>query len=245
MVNLLYTELLKLKRSKMFLISIIGAAVAPFMIVFASYVYREADKLPKPVTFYDLFYDTNLYTFLVIGIPLYGVVTAYLFNREYAEDTLKNLLTIPVSRISFIMSKFITLFLWIMMLVFVAWVLTLCFGLLGSFDGLSVSLLITSFRQFLIGGVLLFILSTPIILITIMLKNYVPTIIFTIVITMINVMAANSEHRDLFPWSAAGDIARSELLPTYPPEYSYVLIMATSFIGFVAVITYFKKTDIQ
>ena len=31
MVNLLYTELLKLKRSNMFLISIIGAGVAPFL----------------------------------------------------------------------------------------------------------------------------------------------------------------------------------------------------------------------
>ncbi|PGE91024.1 bacitracin ABC transporter permease, partial [Bacillus pseudomycoides] len=33
LVNLLYTELLKLKRSYMLLISIMGAAVAPFMVV--------------------------------------------------------------------------------------------------------------------------------------------------------------------------------------------------------------------
>lgn len=245
MVNLLYTELLKLKRSKMFLISIIGAAVAPFMIVFASYVHMKTDKPSTPITFYDLFYDANLYTFLVIGVPLYGVVTAYLFNREYAEDTLKNLLTIPVSRISFIISKLLLLFMWIIMLTSVAWALTLCFGLLGSFEGLSFSLMIVSFKQFLIGGILLFTLSTPIILIIIMLKNYVPSIIFTIAITMINVMVANSEHRDLFPWSAAGDIARNELLPTYPPQYSYIVIFATSFIGLIALITYFKKVDIQ
>ncbi|PGE94616.1 bacitracin ABC transporter permease, partial [Bacillus pseudomycoides] len=33
LVSLLYTELLKLKRSYMLLISIMGAAVAPFMVV--------------------------------------------------------------------------------------------------------------------------------------------------------------------------------------------------------------------
>lgn len=39
LVNLLYTELLKLKRSNMFLISIIGAGVAPFLVVVASYIH--------------------------------------------------------------------------------------------------------------------------------------------------------------------------------------------------------------
>src|SRR5699024_11561941 len=71
-------------------------------------------------------------------------------------------------------------------------------------------------------GMFLFILSTPIILVTIVMKNYVPTIIFTVVITLINVMGGNSEHRALFPWAAAGDIANNTLPLTYPPEYSYI-----------------------
>src|SRR5699024_12549348 len=69
------------------------------------------------------------------------------------------------------------------------------------FDGLDISLLVESFKEFSIGGVLLFILSTPIILVTLVMKNYVPTIIFTVVITLINVMGGSSEHRALFPWA--------------------------------------------
>ncbi|MEB9670284.1 ABC transporter permease [Bacillus anthracis] len=245
MVNLLYTELLKLKRSNMFLISIIGAGVAPFMVVVASFVSLKTKHPTPTIVFSQLFGEVNLYTVLIIGVPLYGVVTAYLFTREYAEDTLKNLLTIPVSRISFIISKFIILFLWIMMLTFVAWVLTLLLGIIFQFDGLSSSLMRESFVQFLIGGLLLFVLSTPIILLTIVLKNYVPTIVFTVVITMINLMTANSEHRALFPWAAAGDISRNTLQPTYPPEYSYIGIFGTSIIGLVLLISHFKKVDIH
>lgn len=229
----------------MFLISILGAAVAPFMVVVASYVHIKTKQPTETILFEQLFNETNLYTFIVLGPALYGVVTAYLFNREYTEDTLKNLLTIPVSRISFLISKLLLLFLWIMLLTLVAWGLTLFLGLLGQFEGLSSSLIMESLGQFLIGGILLFILSTPVILITIVLKNYVSSIIFTIVITMINAMVASSEHRDLFPWYAAGDIARNDLLPTYPPEYSYIAIFATSFIGFIALISYFKKVDIH
>src|SRR5699024_11792030 len=75
-----------------------------------------------------------------------------------------------------------------MMLTMIAWFLTLFLGLLTQFDGLDISLLVESFKEFSIGGVLLFILSTPIILVTLVMKNYVPTIIFTVVITLINVM---------------------------------------------------------
>src|SRR5699024_12734526 len=109
------------------------------------------------------------------------------FNREYVENTIKNILTIPASRVSFIMSKTLLLFMWIMMLTMIAWFPTLFLGLLTQFDGLDISLLVESFKEFSIGGVLLFILSTPIILVTLVMKNYVPTIIFTVVITLINV----------------------------------------------------------
>src|SRR5699024_11824923 len=87
------------------------------------------------------------------------------------------------------------------------------------FDGLDISLLVESFKEFSIGGVLLFILSTPIILVTLVMKNYVPTIIFTVVITLINVMGGSSEHRALFPWAAAGDIA-NHTLPSRSEEHT-------------------------
>src|SRR5699024_11555933 len=82
------------------------------------------------------------------------------------------------------------------------------------------------------------IFSTPIILVTLVMKNYVPTIIFTVVITLINVMGGSSEHRALFPWAAAGDIANHTLPSTYPPEYSYTAIIVTALTGFIALIVY-------
>lgn len=229
----------------MFLISILGAMVAPFMVVVASYIYIKTKNPAQLITFVELFSETNLYTVLVIGVPLYGVITAYLFSREYLEDTLKNLLTIPVLRISFIMSKLIILLMWIVLLTFLTWGLILLLGVLGQFEGLSLLLIAKSFGNFMTGGILLFILSTPIVLVTVVMKNYVATIIFTIVITLINVMSGSSEHRGLFPWAAAGDIANDTLPSTYPAEISYIAIFATSIIGFIATIIYFKKVDIH
>src|SRR5699024_5210319 len=138
------------------------------------------------------------------------------------------ILRISLCSIGLMMSTMLLLFIWMMMLTLIAWTLTLVLGMLTKFDGLSISLVMESLSQFSIGGMFLFILSTPIILVTLVMKNYVQTIIFTVVITLINVMGGNSEHRALFPWAAAGDIANNTLPLTYPPEYSYIAITATA-----------------
>ncbi|KKO55378.1 ABC transporter permease [Paenibacillus sp. DMB20] len=244
MVDLVYTELLKLRRAKMFMVSLIGAAAAPFMI-FIGYLGYKAKNPGKSVMFSEVWSQTNLYATLLIGTLLYGVITAYLFNREYTEDTLKNLLTIPVSRTGLIVSKLVLLFFWIMILTFTSWGLIFILGLLAQYEGLSAGVILQSLKEFFIGGSLLFLLSTPTMFVTILFKNYVPTIIFTAVITMGNVGIANREYKAVFPWSAAHVIAENGFVPAYPPHYSYVAILAASVIGLAATIVYFKKTDIH
>ncbi|MBY0115565.1 ABC transporter permease [Paenibacillus sp. FSL R5-0623] len=245
MVNLLYTELLKLKRSKMFLLSIIGAAVAPLMVAAAMFVQMKTKEPYLVAQFSVLMSNTSIYAVLVIGVPLYGVITAYLYNREYAEDTMKNLLTIPVSRVALLMSKWIMLLGWIMLLTLSAWALAIIFGSLGQFAGLTPQFVLNSLSNYVVAGLLLFLLSTPIILITLVLKSFVPAIIVTIIITLVNVMLATSEHRGLFPWTAALDIANGTLEAKYPPEYSYISIAATFIICLGLAIGYFKKIDIH
>ncbi|WP_223068670.1 ABC transporter permease [Paenibacillus caui] len=244
MVSLLATELLKLKRAKMFLVSVVGAAAAPIM-VFIGYLDMKSRMPDEPATFAKAFGETNLYVLLLIGSLLYGVITAYLFNREYAEDTLKNLLTIPVSRISLIVSKMVLLYLWIMVLTMFAWGLILLLGLIVGYEGLSADVLLESLTEFCIGGSLLFLLSTPTIFITLLFKNYVPTIIFSAVVVMGNVALANREYKALFPWSAVHVIAEHAFVPEYPPFYSYIAIAATSIAGMVATIVYFTRVDIH
>jgi len=244
LVNLLYTELLKLKRAKMFLVSVIGATAAPIM-MFIGFMNSKSLHPDEPITFDVSFYNTNLYVMLLIGTLLYGVITAYLYNREYTEDTLKNLLTIPVSRTSLILSKMALLFIWIMALTMVAWGLTFVLGLLGRFEGLSVSVILQSLKQYAVGASLLFLLSTPTMFVAFLFKNYVPSIIFTATITMANVALVDKSYSALFPWSAVNVIVNNAVVPEYPLYYSYISIFAASLIGLVATIVYFKKSDIH
>lgn len=244
LVNLLYTELLKLKRSKMFLVSIIGASAAPIM-MFIAYLSQMKRDPGKVIPFEISFYNTNLNVMLLLGVLLYGVITAYLFNREFVEDTLKNLLTIPVSKVALIASKMLMLYIWILLLTMVAWVLTLGFAFFIKSDVLSAAVLLSSLRDYVLGAVLMFLLSTPTIWVTFLFKNYVPTIMFTAVITLGNVTVISSDYKALFPWSAAHVIVTQSYVVDYPPLYSFIAVGITSLFGLAASILYFNKMDIK
>ncbi|SFE44862.1 bacitracin transport system permease protein [Paenibacillus catalpae] len=245
MVDLLSTELLKLKRSKMLVLSLAGAALAPFFVVLAFYIDLLKMSKTDNAIFEALFYNTSMYTILLMAVPLYSVVIAYLFGREYIEDTLKNLLTIPVTRTSIILSKMLLLLLWIYLLTLEAWVVTFVFGLLLQFKGLTMDLMLDSLIEYMIGATLLAVLSTPIVLIVTIMKSYVPAIIASIAITLVNLLVFNSDYRALNPWSAVFDIAHDSLSSVYPAAVTYSIIALTSITGLVITLIYFRKVDIH
>jgi bacitracin transport system permease protein len=244
LANLLYTELLKFKRSEMFFISLLGAAAAPIL-SFVGFLFINERNPLDPILFADAFTQTNFYIVGLIGLLLYGVITSYLFSREYTENSLKSLLAIPVSRVDYIISKLLVLFIWISILSLEAWILTFLLGLIGQFEGLSAAILVSSFKEYMLGGSLLFLLSTPIIFVTLLIKNYVPTVVFTIAIAMVNILIVNTEYRSIFPWSAALVITLNRFPPEYPPEVATISIILTSLIGLVAALVYFMRADIQ
>ena len=51
------------------------------------------------------------------GMLLLSFIVAYVFGREYAEGTAKNLLALPVARWSFVLAKFVVAAAWWLVLV--------------------------------------------------------------------------------------------------------------------------------
>ncbi|SHF03667.1 bacitracin transport system permease protein [Seinonella peptonophila] len=244
MVDLIYTELLKLKRANMVLVSLLGASAAP-VIMFIAFLNMKSQKPDTEITFSVSFYNTNLNILMLLGVLLYGIITTYLFNREHEENTLKNLLTLPISRFKFMLSKMITLYLWIMLLTFFSWMLTLLLGLMGQFEGLSMEVLTNTMQQYLFGATLMLLMSTPTILVVFLTKSYVPTIIFNAVITLSNITLADSKYRVLFPWSAVHTIVSHSFVDDYAPILSYLSILIVSSISFVLATLYFYRLEIR
>ena len=89
MLNLISCELLKLKRSKMVLISVAGVLSTPLLMLIEA-LQTHFDKPEIIFTLSDIYSDSVLYIMLLVNIMIYVAIAAYLFSREYTESTPQN-----------------------------------------------------------------------------------------------------------------------------------------------------------
>lgn len=249
MLNLITCELLKLKHSKMVLISVLGVLATPCMML-AGALQMHFEYPDKIITLADIYDNSLVYVMLLINFIVYVAITAYLFSREYTENTLKTLLPIPVSRTTFIVGKFLVLFLWIMLLTLVTWA-----GILALFSVYHVIFGMHSFNlvdarlwllKFLLGNALMFFTLSPFAFIAQKTKGLVAPMIASAVIVMSSAALSNQDMGALFPWTATYFLLDERLKSTgYPIPLSISIILAVTVVGLLATFQYFKKEDIK
>ncbi len=243
MIRLLATELLKLSRSKIFLVTILGILSSPLMNFLLFLAIK--DQLPeKSVTLHAYLRQTNIFVTFLIGTMLFGLIATYLINREYQDNTLKNILAIPINRTQLIIAKTIILFAWIMTLVFLNFIVASLLGLTGVFTGVNLNIFIEQFKLYLLSGVLLFALTPVVMLITLVFKSYVHSIVFTIIVTFVGMIILNSKYVMIYPWTVPFALIAEEVIIKYPLAYSWISIGLTFIISLTGTIIYFNKTDI-
>ncbi len=229
----------------MFFISILGAMVAPIM-VFAGLIKAKITEPDKVITYWDMLEQTNLYVLLLFGIIVYGVIVAYLFSREYTENTLKSMLTVPVSKEAFLTAKFLMFFVWMMILTAVAWVSTLFLSIVGNAAEFSATVIMQSLKEYFLGAFLLYLTMSPFVFITLWFKNLASPIIVVATVVLGNVALANEDLGVLFPWSSPYLIASRDIAKyNYLIETSLVIIVVVFFIGVFLSFVYFKKQDVK
>ena len=233
-------EFLKLKRSKIFLLSILGAILPPFLMFIAVTSFDEGN------TFEMMFTNVNMYMSAMFAVLIFAIIISYLFGREYNEHTLKTMLTIPVSRGKFLASKYMMFLMWVVILTMVTSFSTLVFGFIAGLDGFSLKLFIDSFAQLLFANVLLFLTFSPFVFISLVVTNMVPAMVGGAGLTLVNMLIYGQTWAPYVPWVcpyliASGEIAEYSASVTV----SYGIILATFVIGLVISYIYFTRTDVS
>ncbi len=83
-------EFLKIKRSKLFYISLLsGIALPLFMFISAFYIHALDSN--RVLLFSSYLTNLNMYMNAVLAVFLFCIIVSYLFGREYAEHTLKSI----------------------------------------------------------------------------------------------------------------------------------------------------------
>ena len=240
MLTFIEMEFLKLKRSNIFLLSIMGAILPPLLMFIATFAFDETQ------TFEMLYSSVNMYMSALFAILLFAIMISYLFGREYNEHTLKTMLTIPVSRGKFLMSKYVMFLAWILILTVVTSMSTMVFGFVAGLEGFSIKIVVDSFLQLLFANVLLFLTFSPFVFVSLLITNMVPAMVGGAGLTLVNMLIYGQTWAPYVPWVcpyliASGEIAEYSASVTV----SYGIILATFVIGLVISYIYFTRTDVS
>ncbi|WP_406536414.1 ABC transporter permease [Methanobrevibacter sp.] len=239
MLTFIKMEFLKLKRSNIFLLSLMGAVLPPLLMFIAVFAFDEGS------TFDMLFTNVNMYMSALFAIMLFSIMISYLFGREYNEHTLKTMMTIPISRGKFLISKYVMFLVWILILTVVTSLSSLVFGFIAGLEGFTLKLFIDSFAQLLFANVLLFLTFSPFVFISLLITNMVPAMVGGAGLTLVNMLIYGQNWAPYVPWVcpyliASGEIAEYATSPTV----SYGVILVTFLIGLAISYIYFTKTDL-
>ena len=239
MLTFIQMEFLKLKKSNIFLLSLLMAALPAVLMYIATFAFDEVQS------FELLFTNVNMYMSVLFAVLLFAIIMAYLFGREYNEHTLKAMLTIPISRGKFLASKYIMFLVWVLILTAVTSVSTLAFGFLAGLSGFTIKLFIDSFANLLFANVLLFLTFSPFVFISLFVTNMVPAMVGGASLTLVNMLVYGQTWAPYVPWVCPYLIASGEIA-----EYSvgimtpYAMIFATFLIGVIISYVYFTKKDV-
>ncbi len=120
MADIIYCEWLKLKRSKITLIWVLGSFIVPFLVTVND--IRIALSNPAAVLSLDGIYeDTVMFLMLLFGPLVMAVVATFLVSREYTEKTIKTVFAVPIGRRQFLAGKFIMLFILVLLFMVLSW----------------------------------------------------------------------------------------------------------------------------
>ena len=178
----------------------------------------------------------------VYGVMLFGLVAAYLFGREYVEGTAKEMLTLPLTRESFIVAKMAVLAVWVLGLTLFSMVTQAGYAALAGADGFSLGGLTSVLLDDLTVSLLVFATLPMVALLAVAGRGYLAPMTYSAVMAAAGLGLAEAGWSRWFPWSmpmAVTGIALGPLLPMPGLVFASWAIALGLFAGGLAALFWF------
>lgn len=254
-ITSLVVEIKKFVHSKVPLITMLAVLMVPFIGGFFMFILKDPN-LAKEMGFISTkaqimgTADWPSYLSLLSqavsigGILVFGFVTSWIFGREYSDRTIKDLLALPISRSIIVLSKFIIIFLWCMLLSILIITIGILVGHIVEIPGWSSDILFQGLTVFLICSLLTILLSTPVAFFASFGRGYLSPLGFMVFVLVFAQIVATTGYGHLFPWSIPAIVSGiAGGLDIRLESTSIIIVLLTSIIGLIGTLLWWKFAD--
>lgn len=161
------------------------------------------------------------------GLVMLGFVVAYLFGREYADGTAKNLLALPVGRSQFAVGKLVVAAAWWLALLVALLAEGFAIGLAMGLPGFSGGIVTTTIGNALACAAAAFLLAPVTALATVWSRSYLAALGITLGALAVGNLVAHTGWAAWFPWSVVILLSGSAGGATLP--WTSVLVLVLTF----------------
>ncbi len=252
----IWAETLKVRRSKMLILTVIAFAGISIMLGLMIFVTRNPELAANSAMVSaksSMFKDDwssyfGLFTMMILtlGTIGFGIVTSWVFGREYSDKVSKDLLALPVSRFTIVLSKFIVIIIWSLLLSLILFICGLLTGLAVNIANWSAAAAYTSFITFMVTSFFTMLLCTPVALIASFSRGYLAPFGFVIAVLVVTqiIFVGVPGITLYFPWAvpALYSGVSGQGAPN-PGLISYMLLISTIILGFIGTTAWWRFAD--
>jgi ABC-2 type transport system permease protein len=250
-------ESLKVHRSKIFWITILFFIFIPFMVGVLLFVVKNpefASKLGLIGTKSAMLRFGNadwpsyfsLLNQIIAGVGLlgFGFVASWVFGREYSDRTVKDLLALPISRSSIVLSKFIVVAIWCIFLSFILFFFGIVTGNIFQLSGWSSEIVFHNAYIFAITSFLSILLTTPVAFFASYGRGYLPPIGFIILTLIIAQFVGLLNLAPYFPWAIPILFTGASGAESAQVGFvSYFILLLVSILGLTGTLAWWRYAD--
>ena len=242
--DMIWIELRKALRSRLPLFIGFGFLFIPLATGFVAFIFKNPElargmglistkaNLVGSVTTWPDYLSVVAQAVALGGFILLSLILSWIFGREFADGTLKDLMAVPVPRLSILAAKFLTAALWFSAMIALVVVLCLLAGALVGFPPVparvfaqwGLVLVLTTLLNLCAGLPVAFFASAG--------RGYLLPMGMAILLLLLGNVAAIAGWGDVFPWSipalAAGMVKEQTLGPL-----SYLVSVAAALAALV------------
>jgi len=179
-----------------------------------------------------------------IGLIGFGFVTSWVFGREFAERTVKDILALPVSRSFIVLSKFIVIAIWSALLSVIYFISGLVFGQIIGISGWSVETMNQQAYTYSLTSLLTLLLFTPVAFFASYSRGYLLPMGFVILTLLIANFTGLVGLGPYFPLAIPGLFSVPAGMEVMQLSFtSYIILGITSLTGFIWTLIWWRYAD--
>lgn len=233
-INLISMEFYKLKGNRTFLITTFGALLLPLLFVILSLLAGVAGIVDSMNAEYGFYLS-------LFNIIFATVIINYLFTVDVDTRALKSIIPLPVSRREYVISKLLTLFIWMIVLALITIISSFIMFTLVGMTGFDLNAILQVSGNFIFCTVLLFLVMIPLAFVIMYTGNQSASLVISVLLIFLNLMSS-IEQTKYSPWLLPSAIFNGTL--QIPEIMAYAIIIITALVGYVLILRTIYSRDI-